>query len=213
MSDTKTLTFSNSNGEVVHSAYTVKPGNIATLDGNIGKNTFRNDSTLEWALLSSNVKTIAESAFESCRELQVVEYGELKDQMQASEQNSTTSKAGAQPQENSQEKKIIEPISLTGTVTVHCRAFKDCQKLHTVVFPKCDGVTIEKEAFAGCTSLRTVVFWSENGNLSVTIDADAFIGCGIDRLVFVTNLADENGSVARFAREHGYQLVVANDIK
>ena len=113
--------------------------------------------------------------------------------------------------ESGKQKLHLDLISTDKSITIQYAAFKNCISLHSVIFPKIPKdkiLTIEKEAFSGCKSLRTVVVW----NGEAEIDTDAFRGCDTEKLVFVTNNTNTNCSVARFAREHGFQCVVADSI-
>lgn len=204
MAIVRNLVFTNK-GIATHSAYTVREDTLlkAYLNENIGSKAFKNDSTIECVLFSENAKIIAESAFENCKNLQIAEYEEVKSELKESETAADLPVLG-----NDVDGRInlTSPVS---NITVQHHAFRDSDKLHTVVFPKLCKVIIEKEAFLGCTELRTVVLWDGDA----VIDAEAFIGCGSDKLVFVTNNEDLNCNVIKFARENGFRYVIADNCK
>lgn len=181
MSDKK-LIFTKG-GNIVHSAYTVDDSKLKpyVYSNNIQQKASMNDNTVGIVYLKSNVSAISQSAFESCKELQIVEYADDGKLLDSSETGKLDIKSSA-----------TESF-------VHFHAFKDCDKLHTVVFPKNCTVSIEKEAFIGCKNLRTVAL--PDGD--AVISTDAFTGCDKDKLVFIT-AGDENCAVARFARENGF---------
>ena len=181
---TNILHFTHS-GKIVHSAYSLSSDVITvSVSAELSEKTFMNDSTAEIVLLSSATSVIPQSAFENCRELQVVEYsddGKVLDSVDADK---------------------VDINSSVTEVSVHFHGFKNCEKLHTVIFPKNCKVTIEKEAFIGCKNLRTVVL--PDGDTDIA--SDAFTGCDKDRVVFVT-AGDEKCNTARFARENGFRCV------
>lgn len=181
--------------EIVHSAYTVKDDSIKILNVNsvILKQAFKNDATQECVLMTANVSSIGESALENCKELQIVEFTDKTECILC----------------NGEENKINLANS-NFDLTVQYHAFKNCEKLHTVVFPAMQKhkLTIEKEAFLGCKELRTVVIPNGEAN----IDGEAFKGCDTEKLVFVIKSDVANCSVERFAREYGFQCVTADNI-
>lgn len=163
-------------------------GDIST----IGKNAFENDETVQKVVLPKNVNTIEEKAFKNCKEFQVVEFENVKI-------NENKAKYAT---EEIKDKKTTS-TKTESTLAVQYQAFKDCAKLHTVIFPKIESnkkLLIEKEAFSGCTALRTVVIPCEQ-NAEVQISDDAFYG--LNNVVFVT----ENPCVEQFAREHELHYV------
>ena len=84
---------------------------------------------------------------------------------------------------------------------IETSAFSGCEKLHTVIFPKCKGLlTIEKNAFEECSSLRTVVALATN----IKFTENPFKDCPKDLLTFVCY---EKSEVEQFARENGYRYV------
>ena len=203
MASVKNLVFTNK-GSCVHSAYTIREDALlkAYLNENIGAKAFKNDSTIECVLLSSKVEIVADSAFENCKNLKVAEYEEV-DELKEGESAVDLPVLG---NEISGKINLTSPIT---HITVRHNSFKDCDALHTVVFPKVCKVVIEKEAFLGCTELRTVVLWDGDAD----IDAEAFIGCDSNKLVFVTNCEDLNCNVIKFAREHSFRYVIADNCK
>ena len=204
MASVKNLVFTNK-GIATHSAYTVREDALlkAYLNENIGAKAFKNDSTIECVLFSANTKIIADSAFENCKNLQIAEYEEVKSELKECESAADIPVLG-----NDAEGRI-NLSSPVNNITVQHHAFRDCDSLHTVVFPKLCKVIIEKEAFLGCTELRTVVLWDGDAD----IDADAFIGCDSDKLFFLTNCEDMNCNVIKFARENGFRYVIADNCK
>ena len=204
MASVKNLVFTNK-GIATHSAYTVREDILlkAYLNENIGAKAFKNDSTIECVLFSANAKIIADSAFENCKNLRIAEYEEVKSDLKEGE---TAADLPILGNEINGKTHLSSPVN---NITVQHHAFRDCDSLHTVVFPKLCKVIIEKEAFLGCTELRTVVVWDGNAD----IDTDAFIGCDSNKLVFVTNCEDTNCNVIKFAREHGFRYVIADNCK
>lgn len=83
--------------------------------------------------------------------------------------------------------------------TVEAFSFSGCEKLNTVVFPKCSKLTIEKFAFENCSSLRTIVVLAKE----ISFTDNPFEDCPSD-LVFICN---KDSTVERFARENGYGIV------
>lgn len=157
----------------------------------IGKKAFKGDTTVQILKLSEKLETVGQNAFENCTNLERVEFcadlegKNLKGKTWAEidEPDTTTDKQATQQ-----------------TLTIQYQAFRDCGKLHTVIFPqKLQSLVIEREAFTGCTALRTVVI--QNARTDVEIDNDAF--CGLANVVFVT----ENEAIRRFAREHEFRAV------
>ncbi|MBQ9622241.1 MAG: leucine-rich repeat protein [Treponema sp.] len=215
MAIVKNLVFTN-NGTCVHSAHTLREDSLlkAYLNENIGSKSFKNDSTLECALFSSNTKIIFDSAFENCRNLQIAEYEEVEElKKEVKDQDGNVVKkaetAADLPILGNDVKGGINLSSSENEITVQHQGFKDCSKLHTIVFPKNCNVVIEKEAFLGCTELRTVVLWKGDAD----IDDGAFIGCDTDKLVFVTNSEELDCDVIKFAREHGFRYVIADNCR
>ena len=84
---------------------------------------------------------------------------------------------------------------------IETSAFSGCEKLHTVIFPKCKGLlAIEKNAFEECSSLRTVVALATN----IKFTENPFKDCPKDLLTFVCY---EKYEVEQFARENGYKYI------
>ncbi len=203
---------------------------IKSIKLSVEKKACINDDSIECLLFYGNVSTLEESAFENCSELQIVEWTESGNLLGKPDANAikgaitvtgnvgVTEITGETDKDNvsgnvtvSGSLEINEPKSaqsnaekipeLSENLIIQYRAFKDCSKLHTLVFPKNDKykITIEREAFAGCKSLRTVIL---HGNGTFDIDDNAFASCDTDRLVFVVT---EGSGAERFAREHGYR--------
>lgn len=169
-----------------------------------------NDLTVECVLMNPAVKVVEESAFENCKELQLVEYVD-----------------GDEILENGKNDNKIKMVSSSDNISIQYQAFKDCTKLHTVVFPCLldkGKIVIEKEAFLGCKELRTIIILDEPKNqkktssrdtqitkpiISYDIADDAFKGCDTDKLVFVVT---KNSDAERYAREHGFHFVHPDNI-
>ncbi len=186
----KNLYFKNNMG-LVHFAYSVNASmNVVSLSINPACSSFKNDNTTECVLCTS-VQEIGKSAFENCSELKIVEWVSINCNNDSDENSIlSTDKNGC-----------YTNAVLKGNLHIQYQAFKNCGKLHTVVFPKCDGLIIEKEAFASCRSLRTVVFFESN---NTEISSDAFAECDKKKLVFVV---ENNPEAVRFARELGIECV------
>ncbi len=113
----------------------------------IGTEAFKNHASVQKFILPLSLTDIGESAFEGCKDLQIVEYTEVSQEEGNSSQNS---------------------------MYIRKNAFKDCNGLHTVIFPYINegaSLTIAKDSFAGCSSLRTIVL---RGNGKFHIHPDAF---------------------------------------
>ncbi len=204
---------------------------------NLREKACANDNTIEYVLFDKSVSLVKESAFENCRELQIAEWigdGNLNEKKSSdveelkkilegtiglngklkvgpddkAENNLDVSGSISVKECTGQKNKGVENLPvISSDLNVQYHAFKDCSKLHTVVFPKTEKekkIVIEKEAFSACSSLRTVVLC---GDGDFEIDDYVFSGCNTDRLVFV--VSKESGA-ERFAREHGYRWVQWN---
>lgn len=103
------------------------------------------------------------------------------------------------------EKSVLKNVTLASAsddYTIQANAFKDCAKLTTLVLPKVTSgnLTIEKDAFCGCGALRTVVAICDD---KVDFTGNPFA----DSPKHLTFICKENSDVARFARENGYRSV------
>ncbi|MBR6332669.1 MAG: leucine-rich repeat domain-containing protein [Dehalococcoidales bacterium] len=76
-------------------------------------------------------------------------------------------------------------------------AFRGCSSLTTITLPDSIGA-ISDQAFAHCKSLKSIIIPENKKGREVRIEADAFDGC--DDL---TICCAPNGSVERFAKDHG----------
>lgn len=193
------------NNEIVHSAYIVEELSIKanTISSNIAKEAFKNDTTQECILLDSKVNTIGESAFENCSELQFVEFSEKLKLLGSTIRDS-----------ENKELKIEKELELVPakSLFIQYHSFKNCCNLHTIVLPKIskrNSLIIEKDAFLGCKELRTIVI---SGGYA-SIDEEAFRGCDTEKLVFIVFNPNNNCTVAKYAREHGFRCVIADSIK
>lgn len=157
-----------------------------------------------------NLKVVKSSAFESCPNLEVVDFNFVpKDDKinESSEDESTESRvicceavnpgsAAAGTDNDGKENKSSFDL------TIQVDAFKNCKKLHTVILPVNGNVLIEKNAFIGCDKLRNVVALGD-----VTIDNGAF-SCCQESLTFICK---ENSKVDTFARENGFKTIYVRD--
>ena len=155
----------------------------------IVKEAFKN-STVENILLSK-AEIIEQSAFENCKELKFVAWG--KD-------NALTETKQVLFYPNENYIFGFETISVEGVekVLIQNSAFKGCDKLETVIFPK-NKCIIEKDAFAHCKALRTVVL---PGGTTEIYD-DPFIGC--KDLTIVCKKGDNK--LCAFARAHNFRII------
>ena len=125
----------------------------------ISARTFVN-SSVENVFLKE-IETIEESSFENCKKLSLISWYDFSCK-----------------QNNKKEILTYEDINqslpkITKKVTaIRHSAFKGCEKLETVIFPK-NRCVIEKDAFAQCKALRTVVL--PGGDTEIA--GDPFIGC------------------------------------
>lgn len=153
---------------------------VVDIKKNIAKSAFAH-SDIEKVLFKSCTPNISEKAFEGCKKLHTVIFGEL-------------GKAEESVLKN------LKPNSVTSDYTIQANAFKDCSKLTTVVLPEIAGtLTIERDAFAGCETLRTVLALCDKSDFT----ENPFADCS-EHLTFVCK---EDSAVARFARENGYRSV------
>ena len=218
---TKSLYFYDSDYNIVHFAYSVKE-DIKTvyLNSDIASMAFFHDSTLEGLLLDTRVSCIQKSACKSCGELQLVEYIEYKCGTTelvkpvailanyADENKYEIDNSGKLPLVSADylADEDFTPETL-GTIKVEQNAFKDCEKLHTVVFPKkANKITIEKNAFANCKNLRTVLLYKTK---NLDIDDEAFNGCEKTKLVFVV---DKNSKTEGYVNAHGFRYVIVDEL-
>ena len=150
---------------------------------NIAKSAFAH-SDIEKILFKGCTPNIGEAAFEGCKSLTTVIFGELG-------KDKSYEKFGL---------KNLKPNSVTGDYTIQANAFKDCSKLTTVILPEIAGtLTIERDAFAGCEALRTVLALCDKSDFT----ENPFADCP-EHLTFVCK---EDSAVARFARENDYRSV------
>ncbi len=76
-------------------------------------------------------------------------------------------------------------------------AFRGCSSLTTITLP--DSICrISDQAFADCKSLKSIIIPENKKGREVHIEADAFDGCDA-----LTIYCAPNGSVERFAKDHG----------
>lgn len=129
----------------------------------IAKEAFKN-STVENILLSK-ARVIEQSAFENCKELKFVAWGE-------DNALTETKQVLFYPDENYIFGFETIPAEGAEKVLIQNSAFKGCDKLETVIFPA-NPCIIEKDAFAHCRSLRTIVL--PGGDTEII--GDHFIGC------------------------------------
>ncbi|MCQ2604383.1 MAG: leucine-rich repeat domain-containing protein [Spirochaetia bacterium] len=169
----------------------------------IAESAFKDDTTAEH-IEFNNISEIPKSAFESSN-LKILEIGS-NNKVKSENTNKTTSLifkyiSDLDGEGNSDgTASSISNSNGKNDITIQYRAFYNCAKLHTVIFPDIAArkkIDIRKDAFTGCTELRTVVF----GTGAVKIDDEAFIGC--NKVCFV---CPQNSKAERFAREHGFDI-------
>ncbi|MBO7429783.1 MAG: leucine-rich repeat protein [Spirochaetia bacterium] len=170
----------------------------------IAKEAFKN-STVENILLSK-ARVIEQSAFENCKEIKFVAWGEdnaLKKESQVIFGMNESFISGfaaitVESWEEIKKEKNLEKSSDRTPVLIQNSAFKGCDKLETVIFPK-NKCIIEKDAFANCKALRTVVL---PGGTTEIYD-DPFIGC--KDLTIVCKKGDNK--LCAFARAHNFRII------
>lgn len=164
-----------------------------------------------------NLKVVKSSAFESCPNLEVVDFNFVPKDDKITE--SSEGKSTKSSEDESTESRVIcceavNPDSVADKtdnytnenkenkssfdLTIQVDAFKNCKKLHTVILPVNGNVLVEKNAFIGCDKLRNVVALGD-----VTIDNGAFTCCQ-ESLTFICK---ENSKVDTFARENGFKTI------
>lgn len=170
----------------------------------IEKKAFRNDKTLNvfYKNIADGIGEIkfCESAFENCRELKAVvfgnkDYSDDKD-LDIKEVVSTGSTTESD----------ASTSAIADSLAIQYRAFKDCENLHTVVLPKFNSLIIEKDSFVNCKNLRTIVLLENDETSSVSISEEAFSNCND-----ITFICKKDGKVARFARENNFKVVVIDE--
>ena len=177
---------------------------------------FQNLWNVKRVIFDEKLKIIEKEAFKDCSKLEVFcccqvsnlqkkEIVNLKINELVTE--TKMEKSSGQPenkeiennQENSESNKDME-IKKENFI-IQTSAFSGCEKLHTVVFPKCSKLTIEKSAFANCSSLRTVIAFVED----ISFTENPFEDC-LKELTFVCS---KDSEIERFARENGYGIIYA----
>ena len=162
------------------------------------------DSTIKNVLLE-NAKIIKESAFENCKELKFVAWGKedaLKKVPQIvfmMNENFITGFTAITVE--SKKENTLGKTSDISPIIIQKAAFKGCEKLETVIFPK-NKCIIEKDVFAQCKSLRTIVF----PGVETEIIDDPFIGC--KDLTIVCNKDDYK--LQAYARAHSFRIIELN---
>ena len=155
----------------------------------IAKEAFKN-STIENILLSKAM-IIEQSAFENCKELKFIALGKDKALTE-------TKQVLFYPNENYIFGFETIPVEGSEKILIQNSAFKGCDKLETVIFPK-NKCIIEKDAFAHCKSLRTVVLPGGDTELY----DDPFIGC--KDLTIICKKGDNK--LGAFARAHNFRII------
>ena len=172
---------------------------IASVINSISESAFKN-SKIKNIKFENNIKTIKQSAFENCNELENFIIGTIKPEI--NEQNKSFEKSSNETEIKSGDL-ILKGIEILKgneeNFTIEKDAFKNCSKLETVILPECKTLIIEKDAFSGCESLRTVVACCDN----IDFTDNPFADCSED-LTFVCN---KNSKVERFAREHNFRSI------
>lgn len=168
------------------------------IDGNtaIEKSAFAH-SNVEKILFKSCSKSIDEKAFEGCKSLTTVIFGELgKDEMFG--KNGGTVTDGKK-----QILKNVKLVSADDSYTIQANAFRGCGKLTTLVLPELTGylttLTIKENAFCECEALRTVVALCD----TIEFAGNPFEKLG-ERLTFICK---KDSDVAQFASDNGYRTV------
>lgn len=147
----------------------------------IKANAFNNDITVELAQFDVSLSIIESNAFENCQNLEIFVIGENFPEEIVSHGDSTIS---------SDNKKVLE---------IQKEAFKNCNKLHTIILGSANIVTIEKDAFAGCESLRTVVCRTND----ISFTNNPFSDCPN----YLTFVGKKDSNLEKFARENGYRFI------
>lgn len=151
----------------------------------ISSNAFQN-SKVKIIKLGKNIETIEKSAFENCSELELVYCAKTKE-------------------DDSKKDSPIENIEIldSSDFTIQANAFKNCEKLTTVIFPKITKkLIIEKNAFVGCESLRTVVLLTDD-NAKICFTENPFEDCP----EYLTFICRKKSDIAKFARENEFRSI------
>lgn len=161
----------------------------------VSSKAFMNDTTIVHVSFDDKLKKIQQSAFENVENLEIVEINSPKSLFYQNDKDSNDT--------GRNNLVLVQTYFSTERkqkrLEIQTHSFKNCLKLHTVIFPKVKEIIIEKEAFAGCESLRTVVLIANK----VTFTENPFYDCKKD-LCFVCN---KNSSVDKFARENGFRTI------
>lgn len=165
----------------------------------IAERAFYSPCNVKRMFFDENLTTIKKEAFKDCNELKIFCCGSEGDFNLLKGINPNELLDSEKKSEQASGKKISDSKRNLTEFNIETSAFANCEKLHTVVFPKCNSLKIEKKAFSGCESLRTVVAFSEN----IDFTENPFEGCPKE-LVFVCS---KDSDVERFARENGYRYV------
>ena len=170
--------------------------NVLKKYSTIAREAFKNSSIENMCLYTA--ETIEQSAFENCKELAFIAFGgndilsnsENAEEMHKEKTNSNNNslqllkKLYCIEDKNELQLKYNHPLSSSNDtifksdklsskpVLIQNSAFKGCDKLETVIFPK-NKCIIEKDAFAHCKALRTIVLPGGDTELY----DDPFIGC------------------------------------
>ena len=165
---------------------------------------FMFDTTIDAVKFNEEIDCIKESAFEECKELKVailgdnsvvdsVSYWPFNAVVIAKTEQSSKDKKDKDKNKDKDKEKDKE-----GSLSIQTKAFYNCSKLHSVIFPDDKIITIEKDAFTGCTALRAVVF----GSGKAEIRGQSFIGCNN-----VSFVCPKDSDAERFAREYGIKII------
>ena len=156
-------------------------------------------SDMKQVVFEDTLATIKKEAFKDCEELRVFCCGKLSSETKIEKETESNEK---DEKNNVLAESIIKGLGIydaSSDFVVETSAFAGCEKLHTVILPKCKTLKIEKGAFAECSSLRTVIALSDK----IEFTENPFGDCLKD-LTFICN---SGSGVERFSRENGYRYV------
>ena len=117
----------------------------------ISERAFLFSRTLKQAIFTNSLKTVKKEAFKGCEELELFCCGKLGSDAKTEEKESTLK--GVDIAELEKTGSTEKPQNIT-QFTIETSAFANCNKLHTVMLPKCENLIIEKMRFLVAKNLE-----------------------------------------------------------